>query len=206
VNLKKVYRIMKILGLFIHQRSTTPRPRVKASTSLAPESNHRWAMDATHIPCGKNGWAHLIAIIDCHDRQIIGWELALRGRAKEAERAIEMACIQRFGTLRPKGSTPVLRSDNGLIFNARRFRDACRDYRISQEFITPYTPEQNGMIERWFRSLKEECVWLHNFTCFEQAKAEVNRWIQFYNQLRPHQALGYQSPAELLNQKAPKVA
>ncbi len=54
----------------------------------------------------------------------------------------------RFGTLRPQGSTPVLRSDNGLIFQSQRFRAACRDYHLRQEFITPYTPEQKGLIER----------------------------------------------------------
>jgi putative transposase len=53
----------------------------------------------------------------------------------------------------------VLRSDNGLIFQSRQFRQACRDYQPTQELITPYTPEQNGIIERFFRSLKEECVW-----------------------------------------------
>ena len=53
---------------------------------------------------------------------------------------------------------PIVRSDNGLIFQSRRFRAACRDYRLPREFITPDTPEQNGAIERFFRSLKEECV------------------------------------------------
>jgi putative transposase len=48
--------------------------------------------------------------------------------------------------------TPVLRSDSGLVFQSRRFRAACRDYRLRQEFIRPYTPEQDGMIERFFRS------------------------------------------------------
>ena len=76
--------------------------------------------------------------------------MALRSRAKDVERAVEAACLQRFGTLRPAGA-PVLRSDNGLIFQSRRFRKACRDYRLQQEFITPYTPEQNGIIERFFR-------------------------------------------------------
>ena len=104
-------------------------------------------MDVTHIPYGQDGWGHLTAVIDCHDREIIGYEFALRGRAKEAERAIEAACLARFGTLRPGGTTPVLRSDNGLIFQSRRFRQACR---LQQEFITPYTPEQNGLIERFF--------------------------------------------------------
>ena len=53
-------------------------------------------------------------MIDCHDRELVGYEFARRGRAKEAERALEAACIERFGTLRPDGTTPVLRSDNGL--------------------------------------------------------------------------------------------
>jgi putative transposase len=97
---------------------------------------------------------------------VTGYEFALRGRAKEAERALEEACLARFGTLRPKGSTPVIPSDNGLNFQSRRFRADCHDYRLRQEFITPYTPEQNGLIERFFRSLKEECVWLHNFGSF----------------------------------------
>lgn len=58
-------------------------------------------MDVTHIPCGQDGWAHLAAVIDCHDREIVGDELALRSRAKEAERAVEAAGLQRFGTRRP---------------------------------------------------------------------------------------------------------
>jgi len=118
----------------------TPRPRVQGLKSRAQRSDERWSMDVTHIPCGVDGWGHLTAVIDCHDREIAGFEFALRGRAKEAERALEEACLARFGTLRPDGPTPVVRSDNGLIFQSRRFRAACRDYRLRQEFITPYTP------------------------------------------------------------------
>jgi putative transposase len=87
-----------------------------------------------------------------------------------------------------------VRSDNGLVFLSRRFRAACRDYRLRQEFITPYTPEQNGIVERFFRSLKEECVWQHNFGNFTEARAAITKWIYWYNTERPHQALGYRSP------------
>jgi putative transposase len=103
---------------------------------------------------------------------VIGYEFALRSRAKEAERAVEAACLPRFGTLRPRGA-PVLRSDNGLLFQRRRFRPACRDYRLHQEFITPYTPEQNGSIERFFRGLKEEGVWQPIFQTFEEARRVI---------------------------------
>lgn len=196
VNRKAVYRVLEQKRWFVHQRTWTPRPRVHGKRSQAEQSNERWAMDMTHVPCGRDGWAHLAAVIDCHDREIIGYEFALRGRAKEAERAIEEACIARFGTLRPEGQTPLLRSDNGLIFQSRRFRAACRDYRLRQEFITPYTPEQNGMVERFFRSLKEECVWQRNFESFADARLAIARWIDWYNDSRPHQALGYRSPRE----------
>ncbi|MDR4461004.1 MAG: IS3 family transposase [Nitrospirales bacterium] len=173
VNRKAVYRALRIKQWLVHQRVRTPRPRAQRLRSRSLASNQRWAMDVTHIPCGEDGWGHLTAVIDCHDREIVGYEFALRGRAKEAERALEAACLARFGTLRPEGTPPVLRSDNGLIFQSRRFRQACRDYRLQQEFITPYTPEQNGLIERFFRSLKEECVWQQHFESFEEARQRI---------------------------------
>ena len=160
ITAKTVYRVLKLQRWFVHQRPATPRPRVRGRRSQAARSNERWATDVTHIDCGADGWAHLAAVIDCHDREIVGYEFARRGRAQEAERALEEACLARFGTLRPTGATPVIRSDNGLIYQSRRFRAACRDYRLQQEFITPYTPEQNGMIERFFLTLKQECAWL----------------------------------------------
>lgn len=205
VNRKAVYRVLKQQGWFVHQREVTPRPRVQGWVSRASRSNERWAMDVTHILCGQDGWAHLAAVIDCHDREVIGYEFALRSRAKEAERAVEAACLQRFGTLRPIGA-PVLRSDNGLIFQSRRFRQACRDYRLQQEFITPYTPEQNGLIERFFRSLKEECIWQHVFQTFEEARRVIRNWMQWYNHDRPHQALGYQSPVKYRARQSTQVA
>ena len=152
------------------------------------------APDITHMACGRDGWAHLTAIVDCHDRACVGYELSLRTRANEAERARETACLARLGTLRPKRQKLVLRSDTGLVFNSRRFRAACADYRLTQESITPYTPEQNGLIERFFRTLKEECVWQHNFPNFLVAKATIEAWIDHDNHTRIHSALGYRSP------------
>jgi putative transposase len=206
VNLKAVYRVLKLKGWFVHQRARTPRPRAHGLVSVASSSNQRWAMDVTHVACGRDGWAHLAVVVDCHDREVIGYEFARRGRAREAERALEEACLRRFGTLRPDGMTPVLRSDNGLIFQSRRFRAACRDYRLHQEYITPYTPEQNGLIERFFRSLKEECVWQHNFADFADARVAIASWIEWYNRDRPHQSLGYLSPVQFRAQQERLVA
>jgi putative transposase len=206
VNRKAVYRLLKRRGWMVHQREATTRPRAQGRRSRAQASNERWAMDVTHVDCGADGWGHLAVVIDCHDREVIGWEFALRGRAQEAERALEQACLARFGTLRPAGPTPVLRSDNGLIFQSKRFRAACRDYRLAQEYITPYSPEQNGLIERFFRSLKGECVWVNRFADYAEARRAITAWIAWYNAARPHQALGYRSPTEFRAQQARHVA
>ncbi len=69
VNRKAVYRVLKQKRWFVHQRVSTPRPRVQGWTSRASRSNERWAMDVTHIAWGQDGWAHLAAVINCHDRE-----------------------------------------------------------------------------------------------------------------------------------------
>jgi len=112
-------------------------------------------------------------------------------------------CLERFGTLRPMGTTPVIRSDNGLIYQSRRFRAACRDYRLAQEFITPYPPEQDGIIERFLRSVKEECT---TSSASSTPKRELTAWIRWYVDARPHQALGYRCPREFRAQEATQVA
>jgi hypothetical protein len=91
---------------------------VQGRRSRAQRSDERWAMDLTHVPCGVDGWGHLSAIIDCRDREVTGYEFALRGRA---ERALEEAFLARFRTLRPYGPTPVVRSDMAWFFKAGVF-------------------------------------------------------------------------------------
>ncbi len=67
---------------------------------------------------------------------------------------------------------------------------------MRQEFITPHCPEQNGMVERVIRTLKEQCVQRHRFESLQNASRVIADWIGFYNNQRPHQALGMKTPAE----------
>jgi len=73
---------------------------------------------------------------------------------------------------------------------------------IRQEYITPYTPEQNGMIERWFLTLKSECLWLQNFGTLEEARREIDQFIDAYNRERPHRALGMLAPSQWMERFA----
>ena len=201
VNRKKVARIMRLKGWTLRQRRPRMRPRVKVSRSATEVSNTRWATDLTHVYCGRDGWCHVPIVIDCADRELIGWRISRRGNAQTAEAALEDALIRRFGPGAQQRKKLVLRSDNGLVFLARSYRQTVKDYGLSQEFITPYTPEQNGIAERVIRTLKEECVWLQSFTCIEEAELAIGRWVEKYNTFRPHESLGWMTPAERYRQR-----
>jgi len=89
----------------------------------------------------------------------------------------------------------MLRHDNGLVFGSKLYRVTAKDYGLTQEFVTPYTPEENGLCERLIRTVKQECVWQHRFTSLEQARRVIGKWIEHYNVERPHSSLKYKTPA-----------
>jgi putative transposase len=200
VNRKKIHRILKLNLWQLRRRPQGHRPRVQGWASRATRPNERWAIDTTHLFCGRDGWCHLTALIDCYDRTIVGWRLSRSGIAGVAAAALEDALRRR----RIDRSTPdlVLRSDNGLVFGAKTFVQVARRYGLAQEYITPYTPQQNGMIERFFLTLKQECVWLQRFESRDHAFEIVADWLDRYDTDRPHSALGYLTPKEYREQLA----
>jgi putative transposase len=193
-NRKRVHRIIKLNSWQVRCKPKGNRPRAQGWVSRTEEPDTRWAIDTTHVFCGRDGWCHLTAIIDCCDRKIVGWRFSQSGIAKVAAAALEDAVRARGIT--PDENTLTLRSDNGLVFGAKAFVKVAKQYRLEQEYITPYTPEQNGMIERWFRSLKEECVWLHRFKNRDEAFVAIANWVDHYHGKRPHSALGYLTPIQ----------
>ena len=192
VNRKKIHRILKLNQWQVRQRPHGHRPRVQGWASRATRPNERWAIDTTHLFCGRDGWCHLTALIDCHDRTIVGWRLSRSGIAGVAAAALEEALRSRH--IDATSPALMLRSDNGLVFGAKRFVTVARRYRLTQEYITPYTPQQNGMIERFFLTLKQECVWLQRFESRDHAFRVIAAWLDRYDADRPHSALGYLTP------------
>jgi putative transposase len=134
--------------------------------------------------------------MDCHTRKLLGWHVSRSGKATTAGRALEQALITRFGTLGRVPEPFLLRSDNGLVFTSRSYTKLVRNHGLRQEFITPHYAQQNGMIERVIRSLKEQCIRRHRFESLQHASRVVGDWIGFHNNRRPNQALGMKTPAE----------
>lgn len=196
MNKNTVQRIFQLMGWQVRKRAVGARPRIQALPSVAKAPDERWATDLCRIWGGRDGWLTLALVIDCYTRQLLGWQLSRSGKASTAAAALEQALIARFGTLGRVQAPFLLRSDNGLVFTSRNYTRLVRSYGLQQEFITPHCPQQNGMIERVIRTLKEQCAHRHRFESQQHASRVIGDWIQFYNHRRPHQALGMKTPAE----------
>lgn len=187
---------LQLKGWQVRKRAIGMRPRIQAVPSVATAPNERWSTDPARVWTGKDGWASLALVIDCHTRELLGWHLSRSGKATTASAALEHALIACFGTLGRVEREFLLRSDNGLVFTSRHITALVRSYGLKQEFITPHCPQQNGMVERVIRSLKEQCVHRHRFESIQHATRVIGDWIAFYNHRRPHQALAMRTPAE----------
>jgi putative transposase len=103
---------------------------------------------------------------------------------------LEQALIARYGCLGKVRHPFLLRSDNGLVLTSRSYTGLVKSYGLQQEFITPYSPEQNGMVERVIRTLKDPCVHRHRFETLQHANRVTSDWIGLYNHRRAQRCCG----------------
>lgn len=201
-NKNTIQRLFQIKGWQVRKRRSGARPRVQALPSVASRPNERWATDTARVWCDYiHRWCALTLVIDCHTREALGWRLSPSGNAKSAEAALEEALITRYGALGRAQDPITLRSDNGLVFTSRHYTRTVYQYGLKQEFIQPHTPQQNGMVERLIRTVKEQCLWLHHFKSLDEARQTLRAWFKYYNEQRPHQALGMKTPNMVYQQQ-----
>jgi putative transposase len=190
VNRKRVLRVMRERTL-IQRRTHEPRRR-RPGFFKVERPGQLWHMDMTSIWVAEHGWVYLNAIIDCCTREIVGWDLSVRCRAKEAIAVIEHA-VHTQG-IRP--GTLTLGTDNGSAFTARATRLALSGLGVAHRRGGYRDPESQAFIESWFRYLKERCVWRHEFETLDQAREVIAAYITRYHD-RPHSRLDYRTPREV---------
>lgn len=190
VNRKRVLRVMRERKL-IQRRTHEPRRR-RPGFFRVERPGQLWHLDMTSIWVAEHGWVYLNAIIDCCTREIVGWDLSLRCRAKEAITVIETA-VREQGI--PPG-TLTLGTDNGSAFTARATRLVMSGLGVAHRRGGYRDPESQAFIESWFRYLKERCVWRHEFETLDQTQEVINNYISHYHD-RPHSRLNYRTPREV---------
>lgn len=207
VNKKKVQRIMRLKGWqakFVRRPSRgAVEPYEKKPNVVDPKSrveamlpDVRWSTDLTKVYVAEVGWVNFIPVIDCCTRECIGKRISIRGRAREARDALEEAVLNRFGSIQEVPGDLSMRMDNGSIFLSKEYWGELKRLRIEAEF-TPYRcPSANGIVERFFKTFKQECAWQNSFNSLEEAEGAIEAWITFYNTERRHSRFDYKTPLE----------
>ncbi len=196
VNRKRVRRLLGIMGLrAIYRRPRTSQPapghRVYPYLLRGTEitrPNQVWTADITYIPMAR-GFLYLVAIMDWHSRYVLSWRLS---NTMEGD-----FCIEALEEALRKGRPEIFNTDQGAQFTSEAFTGLLEEHgiRISMDGKGRYT--DNLFIERLWRSLKYEEVYLRAYAGGTEARAGIGRYFGFYNGERPHQALGYSTPAEV---------
>ena len=196
VGRKRVRRLMTIMGLrAIYQkpRTTVPHPAHRKYPYLLRDlvinrSNQVWCSDITYIPMRK-GFLYLVAIMDWASRRVLSWRLSNTMDAEFCIEALQEALIH-------YGAPEIFNTDQGSQFTTPRFTEVLekRQIRISMDGRGRWL--DNVFIERLWRSLKYECVYLHAFETGSELRAGLTSWIAHYNGQRPHSALAGRTPDE----------
>jgi len=186
-------RLMGLEAIYQAPRTSDPHPTHRIYPYLLKgmaieRSNHVWRADITYIPV-QRGFLYLVAVMDWATRHVLSWRLSNSMDAGFCVDALEEA-LQRYAT------PEIFNTDQGSQFTSLAFTGALKDagIRISMDGRGRFM--DNIFIERLWRSLKYEAVYLHELTDGFVAERVIAEWIGFYNTERPHSALAGQTPAE----------
>jgi putative transposase len=198
VNRKRVRRLMRIMGLkaiYRRPRASQPAPGHKTYLYLLSgikitRPNQVWAADVTYIPMAR-GFLYLVAIIDVYSRYVLSWRLS---------NTLDVGfCVEALREALSKGRPDIFNTDQGAQFTSEAFISLLQQHgvRISMDGKGSYN--DNLFIERLWRTVKYEEVYLKAYQDGKDARIGIRGYFRFYNTERPHQALGYRTPAEVLN-------
>jgi len=151
-------------------------------------SNHVWGIDITYIRL-RGGWMYLVAILDWFSRFVVAWELDQTLELPFVLNAVDRALEQAVPT--------IFNSDQGSHFTSPQYLDRLLAANVQISMDGRDRAADNIFTERLWRSVKYEEVYLNDYVSPRQARCGLARYFQFYNFERPHQALGYQTPAQV---------
>ena len=199
----RVVRLMKEMNLKpnqpdenynnYHKRKYSYKPNIISKSEHYPEMNKIWVSDITYIRVRKEHY-YLTVIIDLFSRKVIGHKLA---KTLEVSELINL--MKKTYGIRNKPKKLIFHSDQGQQYTAKSFKRLLKDNEITQSYSKKGCPYDNSVAESFFASLKKEEIYRHIYNSFDELEKAIDEYIVFFNTLRPHGSLGYETPEEYEN-------
>jgi len=189
VSPSSVWRVLGQAGLLAKWNG---HPSKKGTGFAQPPAAHEhWHIDVSYINVSGTFY-YLCSVLDGYSRFLVHWEL----RASMTEAEIEIV-LQRAREKYPEAKPRII-SDNGPQFLARDFKEFIRIAGMTHVRTSPYYPQSNGKLERWHKSLKSECIRPGTPLSQQDAERLIQQYVDHYNQVRLHSAIGYVTPLDML--------
>lgn len=192
---RRVWALMRANGLCL----TPDGPRIKARTMghvTTELPNRRWATDLTTVWTRKDGLVAIVPVIDTACRTVLSIQASRSQEAYVILRPVEQALWRHFQVPSRVPDGLELRTDHGPQYTGMVADEICRHWQLNHTFAPVGRPTGNAVAERVIRTLKEECIWLRDWESLAELEQALAEWQEMYNEQRPHQALGWKTPAE----------
>jgi transposase InsO family protein len=184
-----VYRVLAGAGLLDRWNR---RPSKKGTGFVQPLRPHEhWHIDIAYLNLAGTFY-YLCSILDGASRAIVHWEI------RESMTEVDVEHILLRGREQYPNERPRVISDNGPQFVAKDFKEFIRLTGMTHVRTSPYYPQSNGKIERWHKTIKADAIRPGQPATLDEARALVARWVEHYNTIRLHSAIGYVTPADFL--------
>lgn len=193
VNKKRVYRLMREHNLTFKRNQKLKAKRTSGRPKPVPDRpNQWWGIDMTKVMT-ESGWAYIVLVLDWYSKKVVGHYAGRQAKSCHWLEALDQAVNRQF----PDGvrnHNLHLMSDNGSQPTSVSFMKTCSNLDIHQAFTSYNNPKGNADTERMMRTLKEELLWLREWSSADQIRRALDEWIEAYNRSYLHSALGYRPP------------
>jgi len=198
VSRKRVLRLMREHALLSPQRARLRGETTHDRHIITEAPNVMWAVDATQITTVRDGKVWLFGVAEHWNAELLGWHVAKSGNRFEATQALGMAVRQQFGHLSAGGARGLaLRHDHGSNFMAGHFQKQVKFWGMAPSYAFVGEPETNGVIERLFRTLKEQAVHGRIFQTIDEVRDAIRAFAERYNAEWLIEKNGHRSPLNM---------
>ena len=196
VSPSSVYRVLRAAGRLDRW---SPKASRKGRGFEQPTGPHQhWHTDIAYVNVGGTFY-YFTGVLDGYSRSLLHWEL----RESMTEEYLEISLHRALETF--PGAKPRIISDNGSAFIARDFKIFIREAGMTHVRTSPYYPQSNGKIERFHRTIKHDAIRRFEPSDPEQARQVIARFVEHYNEVRLHSAIGYVTPTDMLAGREPEI-
>lgn len=197
VNKKRILRLMRQHDLLVKPNLRLKAKRTSTKSKPRPTApNQWWGIDMTKVLVDTFGWVYIVLVLDWYTKKVVGYYAGDRCKAIHWLAALNMAVNRQFPT-GARGQDVHLMCDNGCQPTSLLFLETCRTLGIEQAFTSYNNPRGNADTERMMRTLKEECLWLREWSSPFDLARELETWIESYNVGYLHSSLGYRTPVQV---------